>query len=81
VAIAVVGVTCSAVGGLTVRVAVRLWVPWPVSEFVKLRATIYVLAARPFAFELTVKVTVDPTVDTLPEVEDGLSQFGTLVIV
>ena len=32
-----VGATCSAGegGGLTVSVAVRVWVPWPVSELVK----------------------------------------------
>jgi hypothetical protein len=30
----VAGVTCSA-GGLTVSVAVRVWVPWPLSVFVK----------------------------------------------
>jgi hypothetical protein len=77
----VLGLTCSAgPGGLTVRVDVRLWVPWPVSVLVKVIVAIYVLAARLFAFELTVKVTVVP-VDTLPEVEDGESQLGTLVIV
>ena len=30
----VAGITCRA-GGLTVRVAVRVWVPWPVSTFPK----------------------------------------------
>jgi hypothetical protein len=33
--------------------------------------------ARLFAFEFTVKATVVPEVDTLPEVEEGVSQFGT----
>ena len=61
-------------------VAVRLCVPWPVSEFVKPIAAIYVPAARLFAFELTVKVTVVP-VDTVPEVAEGVSQLGTPDIV
>jgi hypothetical protein len=32
--LSVAGVTCSA-GGLTVSVAVRVWVPWPLFVFVK----------------------------------------------
>ena len=32
---------------------------------------------RLFAFAFTVKVTTVPGEDTLPEVEEGLSQFGT----
>jgi hypothetical protein len=32
--------------------------------------------ARLFAFAFTVKVTVVPEEDTLPDVEEGVSQFG-----
>jgi hypothetical protein len=72
-----VGVTCSAdEGGLTVSVAVRFWVPWPVSELVKVIVAIYVLAARLFALALTVNVTIVPLVDAVPEVAEGVSQLG-----
>jgi hypothetical protein len=33
--------------------------------------------ARLFALAFTVKVTAVPEEDTLPEVEEGVSQFGT----
>jgi hypothetical protein len=61
---------------LTVSVAVRVWVPWPVLE-VKVIVAVYVLGAREFAFAFTAKVTTVPGEDALPEVEEGLSQFGT----
>ena len=69
------GDTCSA-GGLTVRVAVRVWVPWPLVELVKVIVAVYVLAARLFALVFTVNVTVVPE-DTLPEVAEAVSQLGT----
>jgi hypothetical protein len=71
----VAGETCSA-GGLTVRVAVRVWVPWPVSELVKVIVAVYVFGARVFAFAFTVNVTLVPE-DAVPEVEEGVSQLGT----
>ena len=70
------GVTCSA-GGLTVSVAVRVWVPWPVSALMKLMVALYVFGARLFPLAFTVNVTSVPEDDTLPEVEEGVSQFGT----
>ena len=72
----VAGVTCRA-GGLTVSVAVRVWVPWPVTVFVKVIVAVYVLGASEFAFAFTVKVTTVPEVEAVPEVEEGVSQFGT----
>jgi hypothetical protein len=54
-------------------------VPWPVSEFVKVMVAAYVLGARVFALAFTVNVTVVPE-DAVPEVEEGVSQLGTLVI-
>ena len=61
---------------MTVSVAVRVWVPWPVSELVKVIVAVYVLGARLFAFAFTVNVTVVP-VDAVPEIEDAVSQEGT----
>ena len=73
----VAGVTCNTgVGGLTVSVAVLVWVPWPISELMKVIVPIYVLAARLFTFAFTVNVTVVPE-DAVPEVAEGVSQFGT----
>jgi hypothetical protein len=43
------GLTCSA-GGLTMSVAVRVWVPCPVSVSAKVMVALYVAAARVFAF-------------------------------
>jgi hypothetical protein len=72
----VAGVTCSTGRGLTVSVAVRVWVPWPVSELVNVIVAVYVLGARVFAFAFTVNVTV-VSADAVPEVEDAVSQGGT----
>ena len=63
-------------GGLTVSVAVRLWVPRPVSVLVKVKVALYAPVVRLFAFALTVKVTGVPE-DAIPELEEGVSQFGT----
>src|ERR1700722_12345102 len=71
----VVGATCRP-DGLTVSVAVRVWVPWPVLELVKVIVAVYVLAARLFAAEFTVNVTGVPD-DAVPEVVEGVSQLGT----
>jgi hypothetical protein len=71
------GVTCNAGegGGLTVSVAVLVWVPWPVSELVKVMGIgPYVPAARLFAF--TVNITVVPEGETLPDAGEAVSQFG-----
>jgi hypothetical protein len=37
------------------------------------------LGMRPVAFAFTVNVTVVPEEEAVPEVEEGVSQFGTLV--
>ena len=71
--ISVVGVTSSA-GGLTVSVAVRVWVPWPVSTLVK------VIVALSEAVRLLALVTVNVTVvpeDAVPELGEALSQLGS----
>ena len=48
------------------------------SEFVKVTVVgPYVPGARLSAVALTVKVTTVPGEDTLPEIEEGLSQLGT----
>jgi hypothetical protein len=60
---------------LTVSVAVFVWVPWPVSELVKVIVAVYVLEARVFAFAFTVNVTVVPA-DAVLEVEEAVSQEG-----
>jgi hypothetical protein len=75
-AILVAGVTCSG-GGLTVSVAVRAWVPRLLSKLVKVIVEEYAPTAKLFAFAFTVKVTAVPEDDTLPEVEEEVSQFGT----
>jgi hypothetical protein len=38
------------------------------------------LGVRLFAFAFTVNVTVVPEEEAVPEVEEGVSQFGTLDI-
>jgi hypothetical protein len=48
-----------------------------VSELVKVIVAVYVLGARVFAFEFTAKVTTVPEVEAVPDVEEGVSQFGT----
>ena len=59
-------------------VAVRVWVPWPVSALVKVIVNgPYVPGARLFALAFTVKVTAVPEEDTLPVVDEGVSQGGT----
>jgi hypothetical protein len=68
------GTNCSP-GGLTVRVAVLVWVPWPVSELVNVIVAAYVLGVRVFALAFTVNVAVVPE-DAVPDVEDGVSQLG-----
>jgi hypothetical protein len=73
-AMLVEGVSCSP-RRLTVRVAVLVWVPWPVSELVNVIVAAYVLGARVFALAFTVNVTVVPE-DAVPDVEDGVSQLG-----
>jgi hypothetical protein len=56
-------------------VAYRVWVPWPVSELVKVIGP-QVPAESAAAFEFTVNVTVVPA-DVVPEVTEGVSQLGT----
>jgi hypothetical protein len=75
-----VGVTCRAGGALTVSVATRVVFPWPFVVLLKLMLLTYVLGARLFAFEFTVNVTVVPEEVAVPEVEEGVSQGGTLDI-
>jgi hypothetical protein len=77
-----VGTTCSAgEGGLTVSVATRVVFPWPSVVLLKLMLLTYLLGVRLFAFEFTVNVTVvGEEEETVPEVEEGVSQGGTLVI-
>jgi hypothetical protein len=58
---------------LTVRVAVRL-------VWLKLMLPVYVPDLRLFALELIEKVMVVPDFVALPDVDDAVSQFGTLVI-
>ena len=70
------GLTCSR-RGLTVSVAIRVWVPRPVSVLVNVMVALYVAAARPLALEFTVNVTVVP-VDTVPGFGETLSQLGRL---
>jgi hypothetical protein len=53
---------------------------WPVFELVKVIVAVYVLTARPVAIAFTVNVTVVPGEEAVPEVEEGVSQFGTSVI-
>jgi hypothetical protein len=60
---------------LTVRLALRVWVA-PVPKLVKVIVAVYVPAARLFAFAFTVNITVVPE-DAVPEVAEGVSQFGT----
>jgi hypothetical protein len=58
---------------LTVRVARRLWL-------LKLMLPVYVPALRLFALELIEKVTVVPDLVAVPDVDEAVSQFGTLLI-
>ena len=60
---------------MTVRVAVLVWVPWPVPTLVKVIVALSE-AVRLLALEFTVNVTFVGVVDAMPEVEDGVSQFG-----
>src|SRR5712692_3384217 len=74
----VAGVACIAGGALTVSVAVRLVLPWPLVVLVKVMvAGPDVPGARLFALAFTVKVTVVAEVVAVPEVADALSQLGT----
>ena len=59
---------------LTVRVAVRL-------VLLKLMLPVYVPDVRLFALELIAKVTVVPDLPTVPDVDEAVSQLGTLVII
>ena len=70
----VVGVTSSA-GGVTVSVAVRVWVPWPVSMLVKVIVALSE-AVRLLAL-VTVNVTFAAVVDAMPELGEALSQLGS----
>jgi hypothetical protein len=64
-----------------VSVATRVVFPWPLVVLLKLMLLTYVFGARLFAFEFTVNVTVvGEEEETVPEVEDAVSQFGTLDI-
>jgi hypothetical protein len=67
--------TCNAASAFTVKLAVRLVLPWPLVVLVKMMVVVPV--ARAFALALTEKVIVVPPVPTVPEVEDGVSQLGT----
>jgi hypothetical protein len=69
------GATCST--GFTVRLAVRVWVPWPLFVLVKVMVALYVPGVRLLAFALTVKVTGVPAVVAVPELIEGVSQVGT----
>ena len=59
-------------------VATRVVFPWPLVVLLKFMLLTYLLGARLFAFAFTVNVTVVPEEEA--EVEDGVSQFGTLDI-
>src|SRR5712692_10134390 len=74
----VAGVTCNAGRALTVSVAVRLVLPWPLVVLVKvIVAGPDVPGARLLALAFTVKVTVVGDVVTVPEAAEAVSQLGT----
>lgn len=60
----------------TIRIAVRVWVPWPLVLLVKVMVASYVLAASLSAFAFTANVTVVPD-DAVPELNEWVSQVGT----
>ena len=60
----------------TVSVAARVCVPWPLVVLVKVTVASCIPAESVSACEFTVNVTIDP-VDAVPEVAEGVSQFGT----
>src|SRR5262245_21182837 len=64
-------------GGLTARTAARVVLPLPVSVLVNAIVPGYVSDGRPLAVALTVKVIVVGALAAVPEVADGVSQFGT----